>query len=370
MSRYENNGKIPAGSYTNSLCTVGFDEKNRTFFLQITPWGSPMRHHLGSKYQEYTNLEIFCTAAALVGITFGQEMLDQLRRDQKIAAISAEQLNETLVDAFASKPGDVIDGWTCRGSSTPKQPDENDEPYTCSRCSKKHAIEASVYCSECSSDLESGDAQPDEDHIACTRCGKVQHCEDIHPDGGCTDCLEKERQANMPDVIGDTRRFIEIVADMAHNEPFFDTLDGETSDLVYRLGREEIAYDQVTFKGFMLLNRAIAKFKTFERLAGQPARKPICDECGSDNVMCDALASWNPETQSYELDNNFDTWQCFDEHTCDSNETKVEWVNADAVIERSVECNDCGAKSDDASLTGTVCFRCMRGMMSARHEVI
>jgi hypothetical protein len=73
--------------------------------------------------------------------------------------------------------------------------------------------------------------------------------------------------AALTDVTDDTKAFIERVADMAHNEAFYNTLDGETQELVYGLGREEIAYDQVKFKGFMLLTQAIAKFKVFKRLA-------------------------------------------------------------------------------------------------------
>jgi hypothetical protein len=86
--------------------------------------------------------------------------------------------------------------------------------------------------------------------------------------------------------------------------------------------------------------------------------------------MCDALASWNAETQSYELDNTFDTWQCFDEFTCDSNETTVEWIDVSVTVSRSVECNGCSAESDDVELSGKVCNVCKRGTMAVRFEFI
>lgn len=58
----------------------------------------------------------------------------------------------------------------------------------------------------------------------------------------------------------------------------------------------------------------------------QKKTKPVCSECGSDNVLVDAFASWNPDTQRYELDNIYDQWQCFNEFACDSNDTQVDWV--------------------------------------------
>ena len=48
----------------------------------------------------------------------------------------------------------------------------------------------------------------------------------------------------------------------------------------------------------------------------------VCKSCGSENVKKDAWASWNTETQRYELDEFFDENDfCVD---CDSSTTIIE----------------------------------------------
>lgn len=43
---------------------------------------------------------------------------------------------------------------------------------------------------------------------------------------------------------------------------------------------------------------------------------PVCASCGSENVVCDAWASWNKQIDEWELDNTFDDGFCRDcEHT-------------------------------------------------------
>lgn len=42
----------------------------------------------------------------------------------------------------------------------------------------------------------------------------------------------------------------------------------------------------------------------------------VCSECGGLDVLRDAWASWNPDTQQWELDNVFDVVWCND---CESN---------------------------------------------------
>jgi hypothetical protein len=50
--------------------------------------------------------------------------------------------------------------------------------------------------------------------------------------------------------------------------------------------------------------------------------KIVCSECGGENVLADAWASWNVEKQEWELYNHFDSKFCED---CDG-ECSVEWV--------------------------------------------
>ncbi len=51
--------------------------------------------------------------------------------------------------------------------------------------------------------------------------------------------------------------------------------------------------------------------------------KPVCTECGSDDVRADAYACWNVETQDFELAATFEKgWVC---EQC-AEECTVEWV--------------------------------------------
>ncbi|MFP3556450.1 hypothetical protein SB861_37905 [Paraburkholderia sp. SIMBA_049] len=52
--------------------------------------------------------------------------------------------------------------------------------------------------------------------------------------------------------------------------------------------------------------------------------KPVCTDCGSDNVCFDAWSEWDVETQQYELSNTFDEAYC---QGCDGS-CKVEWQEA------------------------------------------
>jgi hypothetical protein len=52
--------------------------------------------------------------------------------------------------------------------------------------------------------------------------------------------------------------------------------------------------------------------------------KWVCSHCGSENVLLDAWAAWNIETQSWELANVFDAAFCED---CDG-ETHLKVVEA------------------------------------------
>ena len=43
----------------------------------------------------------------------------------------------------------------------------------------------------------------------------------------------------------------------------------------------------------------------------QPKIVMVCSYCGSPNVVTDAYASWNTDTQSWELETTFDDGFCY-----------------------------------------------------------
>ena len=64
---------------------------------------------------------------------------------------------------------------------------------------------------------------------------------------------------------------------------------------------------------------------------------PRCRSCGSERVVKDAWACFNPESGLWELENVFDQEFC---HQCEE-DTKLEWVSADAIKSRRIrELND------------------------------
>jgi hypothetical protein len=54
-------------------------------------------------------------------------------------------------------------------------------------------------------------------------------------------------------------------------------------------------------------------------------RYPVCAECGSFEVIKDAWAEWDHESQKWVLSTTFDTEFCVD---CDG-ETNIEWIKGD-----------------------------------------
>ena len=44
----------------------------------------------------------------------------------------------------------------------------------------------------------------------------------------------------------------------------------------------------------------------------KPIEVPVCPECGSDNVLLDAWASFNAKTGEYEIATTFDNGTCED----------------------------------------------------------
>ncbi len=53
----------------------------------------------------------------------------------------------------------------------------------------------------------------------------------------------------------------------------------------------------------------------------KPRIKMVCKECGSDDVLCDAYAVWDVDTQQWEVANTFDKGAYCNE--CDG-ETRLE----------------------------------------------
>ena len=62
--------------------------------------------------------------------------------------------------------------------------------------------------------------------------------------------------------------------------------------------------------------------------------KKVCNVCGSDNVVKDAWASWDIETQRYVLEDFFDNEFCKD---CDGETTIID-VDKDLHLLQSVAC--------------------------------
>lgn len=59
-------------------------------------------------------------------------------------------------------------------------------------------------------------------------------------------------------------------------------------------------------------------------MSQQTKQKPVCQECGSDDVSFDAAAVWNQETQQYELSSTFDSGGC---RNCGQEFKHVDWVD-------------------------------------------
>lgn len=51
--------------------------------------------------------------------------------------------------------------------------------------------------------------------------------------------------------------------------------------------------------------------------------KPTCPYCGSDEVVCDANAAWNEETQQWEVASVYDSGACQD---CEAQTKRFNWT--------------------------------------------
>lgn len=71
-------------------------------------------------------------------------------------------------------------------------------------------------------------------------------------------------------------------------------------------------------------------------MSQQTKQKPVCQECGSDDVSFDAAAVWNQETQQYELSSTFDSGGC---RNCEQEFKHVDWIDEslDDLLNKLVE---------------------------------
>lgn len=64
---------------------------------------------------------------------------------------------------------------------------------------------------------------------------------------------------------------------------------------------------------------------------------PVCRSCGSENVVCDAWASWDRVSQEWELEDTFDDTFCKD---CETS-SKLDWLKVqETPTERTRRLND------------------------------
>jgi hypothetical protein len=146
MSRYEIN-PLHINGLGPHYCAVGYDRRNRTFFLQVTRHGEDTPNvYLGKSRHEYTNLEIFLTIAQVAGVRFGDDLREQLKHDQ-----AGRMPHGGTWPAV----GTGIDGWTLRASEYPQlfKDSEAIEDHTDAKRKSKKPI-----CSSCGSDNVLSDA--------------------------------------------------------------------------------------------------------------------------------------------------------------------------------------------------------------------
>ena len=62
---------------------------------------------------------------------------------------------------------------------------------------------------------------------------------------------------------------------------------------------------------------------TVNQIIKNTSVKPVCTECGSDDVLADAWAEWDAAAQEWVLRQTFDDYVC---EVC-GGECSVEWVN-------------------------------------------
>ena len=56
-------------------------------------------------------------------------------------------------------------------------------------------------------------------------------------------------------------------------------------------------------------------------------QKPVCRECGSDDVIADAFAAWDVETQQWKVTQAFEKGGCCE--ACGEQDIRFDWVDID-----------------------------------------
>lgn len=57
-----------------------------------------------------------------------------------------------------------------------------------------------------------------------------------------------------------------------------------------------------------------------------PPRKPVCSECGSDDVRGDAFAAWDVDAQQWEVSEVYEKGGCCE--ACEKSNIRFKWVEA------------------------------------------
>ena len=54
---------------------------------------------------------------------------------------------------------------------------------------------------------------------------------------------------------------------------------------------------------------------------------PVCKECGTMNIGADALVVWDTELNNWDIDNVYDSSQCYNEECASyEEEVNIDWV--------------------------------------------
>jgi hypothetical protein len=56
-----------------------------------------------------------------------------------------------------------------------------------------------------------------------------------------------------------------------------------------------------------------------------PPQKPVCQECGSDDVIADAFAYWDAEKQDWQVSQAFEKGGCCE--ACGAQDIRFDWVD-------------------------------------------
>lgn len=88
----------------------------------------------------------------------------------------------------------------------------------------------------------------------------------------------------------------------------------------------EIAGTKTVTRDVKFPSGAVARITAEEVKPDTPAKreKPVCNNCGSDDITCDATARWDVDTQNWELSGTFDSKTC---GNCGYEKDYCDWVD-------------------------------------------